>query len=127
MIRLLALLVLGVPATIWNATRIAWAVYRKAANADCVCAEVPRAWSRLMLRIAGVRVEIEAAHNIDPSDVRSRPCPAVRRNALEVGSLIGPVKFAGSLGRLRHSRLRHSLIGARAVATSVRNKCISTP
>ncbi len=65
MIRLLALLALGIPATIWYATRIAWAVYRSAPNRDCVCAEVPRAWSRLLLRIAGVRVEIEAAHNID--------------------------------------------------------------
>lgn len=64
MIRLLALLALGIPATIWYATRIVWAVYRNAANADCVCAEVPRTWSRLMLRIAGVRVEVEAAENI---------------------------------------------------------------
>jgi 1-acyl-sn-glycerol-3-phosphate acyltransferase len=67
LIRLLVLLVLGVPATIWYATRIAWAVYRKATNADCVCTEVPRTWSRLLLRIAGVRVEVEAAENIDPA------------------------------------------------------------
>ena len=65
MIRLLGLLAFGIPATIWYATWIAWAVYRNAANADRVCAEVPRAWSRLMLRIAGVCVEIEAAENID--------------------------------------------------------------
>ena len=65
MIRLLALVALGIPATIWYATRIAWAVYRKAENADRVCAEVPRTWSRLLLRIAGVRVEVEAAENID--------------------------------------------------------------
>ena len=61
------LLVLGVPATIWYATRIAWAVYRKPTNAACVCTEVPRTWSRLLLRIAGVRVEVEAAENIDPA------------------------------------------------------------
>ena len=67
MIRLLLLVALGVPATIWYATRIAWAVYRKAANADCVCAEVPRTWSLLLLRIAGVRVEVEAGENIDPA------------------------------------------------------------
>ena len=65
MIRFLALLVLGIPATIWYATRIAWAVSRHAANADRVCAEVPRAWSRFLLRVAGVRVEIEGAERID--------------------------------------------------------------
>jgi len=58
---------LGVPATIWYATRIAWAVYRKAENAACVCAEVPRTWARLLLRIGGVRVEVEAVENIDAS------------------------------------------------------------
>lgn len=65
MIRLIALLTLGIPTTIWYCMRIAWAVYRKAPDADCVCAEVPRAWARRMLRIAGVRVEVEAAENID--------------------------------------------------------------
>ncbi len=65
MIRLIALLTLGIPTTIWYSTRIAWAVYRNASDVDCVCAEVPRAWARLMLRIAGVRVEVEAAENID--------------------------------------------------------------
>ena len=65
MIRLIALLTLGIPTTIWYSLRIAWAVYRNAPNVDCVCAEVPRAWARRMLRIAGVRVEVEAAENID--------------------------------------------------------------
>lgn len=65
MIRLIALLTLGIPTTIWYSLRIAWAVYRDAPNVGCVCAEVPRAWARRMLRIAGVRVEVEAAENID--------------------------------------------------------------
>ena len=67
MIRFMAMVTLGVPATIWYATRIAWAVYRKADNAACVCAEVPRTWARLLLRVAGVSIEVEAADNIDPT------------------------------------------------------------
>ena len=63
----MAMVTLGVPATIWYATRIAWAVYRKADNAACVCAEVPRTWARLLLRVAGVSIEVEAAENIDPT------------------------------------------------------------
>jgi len=64
-IRFMAMVVLGIPATIWYASRIAWAVSRGSENADCVCAEVPRAWSRVLLRIAGVRVELEAEERID--------------------------------------------------------------
>jgi len=67
LIRFMAMVTLGVPATIWYATRIAWAVYRKADNAACVCAEVPRTWARLLLRVAGVSIEVEAADNIDPT------------------------------------------------------------
>jgi 1-acyl-sn-glycerol-3-phosphate acyltransferase len=67
LIRFMAMVTLGVPATIWYATRIAWAVYRKADNAACVCAEVPRTWARLLLRVAGVSIEVEAAENIDPT------------------------------------------------------------
>ena len=55
MIRFMAFVVLGIPATIWYVSRIAWAVSRGSENAACVCAEVPRAWSRVLLRIAGVR------------------------------------------------------------------------
>jgi 1-acyl-sn-glycerol-3-phosphate acyltransferase len=67
LIRFMAMVTLGVPATIWYATRIAWAVYRKADNAACVCAEVPRTWARLLLRVAGVSIEVEAAEDIDPT------------------------------------------------------------
>ena len=67
MIRFLVMVTFGVPATIWYATRIAWAVYRKADNAACVCAEVPRTWARLLLPIPGVRVEVGAAAYIRPA------------------------------------------------------------
>jgi 1-acyl-sn-glycerol-3-phosphate acyltransferase len=65
-IRFLMVLTAAVPGTIYYAIRIFWAVYRKGPNARCVCDYVPRAWSKMMLRAAGVRVVVENAEAIDP-------------------------------------------------------------
>lgn len=66
MIRFLLVIIAVVPATVYYAIRIGWGVYRGGDKAKCVCEYVPRAWSKLMLRVAGVRVELENAEMIDP-------------------------------------------------------------
>jgi len=65
-IRLLLMGVLVAPVTTWYVARILWAVYRNAPNQDCVCEWVPRKWARVLLRISGVRIEVENGGVIDP-------------------------------------------------------------
>jgi 1-acyl-sn-glycerol-3-phosphate acyltransferase len=65
-IRLLWVAIVAVPATIWHGTRILWAARRGGERRRCVCEEVARTWSRILLRAAGVRVELEGAEVIDP-------------------------------------------------------------
>jgi 1-acyl-sn-glycerol-3-phosphate acyltransferase len=64
-IRLLLVLIAVAPVTIYYAFRIAWGVGRGGEAAKCACDYVPRAWSRVMLRVAGVRIEVENAEMID--------------------------------------------------------------
>ena len=59
MIRFLLVIIAVVPATVYYAIRTGWGVYRGGDKAKCVCEYVPRAWSKFMLRVAGVRVELE--------------------------------------------------------------------
>ena len=59
MIRLLLVVFIAIPVTAWYAWEVIWAVFRKAPNLDCVCYHAPRKWSRLMLRVAGVKVVVE--------------------------------------------------------------------
>lgn len=59
MIRLLLVLLIAVPGTAWYAWEVVWAVLRNSPNMDCVCHHAPRKWSRLMLKVAGVRVVLE--------------------------------------------------------------------
>lgn len=66
MIRLLAVLLVIVPITIWHAARILWAMAWKSPRLPCVCADVPRSWSRTLLRVSGVRVVLENEEVIDP-------------------------------------------------------------
>ena len=66
MIRLLAVLLVIVPLTIWHAVRILWAMAWKSKRLPCVCADVPRSWSRFLLRVSGVRVVLENEDFIDP-------------------------------------------------------------
>jgi 1-acyl-sn-glycerol-3-phosphate acyltransferase len=66
-IRFLIVMFAAVPVTIWYACRIFWGVFIRKSQADCVCEYVPRAWSRAMLRIAGVRVTLENESVVDPA------------------------------------------------------------
>lgn len=66
MIRLLAVLLVIVPITIWHAVRILWAMAWKSPRLPCVCADVPRSWSRTLLKVSGVRVVLENEEVIDP-------------------------------------------------------------
>lgn len=66
MIRLLLVLIVIVPATIWHAVRILWAIATKSSRLPCVCEDVPRKWSGLILRVSGVKVILENEEVIDP-------------------------------------------------------------
>ncbi|MDZ7780259.1 MAG: lysophospholipid acyltransferase family protein [Gemmatimonadota bacterium] len=66
MIRLLAVLAVIAPLTIWHAARILWAMAWKSPRLPCVCEDVPRAWSGFLLRVTGVRVVVENEEAIDP-------------------------------------------------------------
>jgi len=66
MIRLLAVLIVVVPLTVWHAVRILWAMLWRSPRLPCVCEDVPRAWSNVLLKVTGVRVVLENAEVIDP-------------------------------------------------------------
>lgn len=66
MLRLLLVLVVIVPATIWYGVPMIWAAFRDSPKLGCICDEKPRGWARLLLRCAGVRVVLEDAETIDP-------------------------------------------------------------
>jgi 1-acyl-sn-glycerol-3-phosphate acyltransferase len=65
-IRLLAVLLVIAPLTLWHAARILWAMAWKSPRLPCVCENVPRAWSGFLLRLTGVRVVLENEEAIDP-------------------------------------------------------------
>jgi len=65
-IRLLAVLLVIAPLTLWHAVRILWAMAWKSPRLPCVCENVPRAWSGFLLRLTGVRVVLENEEAIDP-------------------------------------------------------------
>ena len=56
MIRLVLVTIVVIPATIWYAVRMVWAVGRKRPNAACVCDEAPRKWASVLLWWSGVDV-----------------------------------------------------------------------
>lgn len=66
MIRLLAVVLVVVPATIVYGARILWAAWRGVPRGTPLYEEIPRKWSALILRAAGVRVVLEGADVIDP-------------------------------------------------------------
>lgn len=66
MMGFLRVALVAIPATIWYATLILWPAFRRSAKLPCRCEEVPRAWSRLLLRVAGTRVVLENPERIDP-------------------------------------------------------------
>jgi 1-acyl-sn-glycerol-3-phosphate acyltransferase len=65
-LRLLAVALAIVPATLYHGMRMMWAVYRDSPRASCVCDDAPRRWARLLLRCSGTSVVLENAGAIDP-------------------------------------------------------------
>jgi len=65
-IRLLALLIVIVPATGWYAARIAWQAARGREGGDERCAQLARRWASIILRVAGAKVVLENEAAIDP-------------------------------------------------------------
>jgi 1-acyl-sn-glycerol-3-phosphate acyltransferase len=66
LIRLLAVLIVIVPATAWYAARIAWQTRRGRPGAVERCERLARRWAALILRAAGAKVVLENASVIDP-------------------------------------------------------------
>jgi 1-acyl-sn-glycerol-3-phosphate acyltransferase len=66
MIRLLVMLVVVAPITLWYVAIILWHVYRNTPEAPRIADEMPRRWAHLLLRCAGVRVVLENEAAIDP-------------------------------------------------------------
>lgn len=66
MIRLILMVIVIVPSTIWYGLRIAWATSRLGSNAPCVCEESLRNWARRLLRTSGVQVDLLNAETLDP-------------------------------------------------------------
>ncbi len=95
MIGFLRVALLGIPVTIWYASRIVWASWRRSAKLPSICDWVPRTWARILVRLAGVRVELENPERIDPH----RPQVLVSNHAswfdvlVLAGWIPGPYRF----------------------------------
>lgn len=68
MLRLLLVLLVIVPATVWYGLRMMWAAFRSDPNLSCICDACPRRWARILLRCAGVDVAFENLEIIDPNE-----------------------------------------------------------
>jgi 1-acyl-sn-glycerol-3-phosphate acyltransferase len=55
-----------VPATLWYGARVLWKAYRGAPASAEIFQVAPRRWSRLILRLAGVKIAFENEGVIDP-------------------------------------------------------------
>ncbi|MFQ5537427.1 MAG: lysophospholipid acyltransferase family protein [Gemmatimonadota bacterium] len=95
MIALLRVLVVIIPATIWYGAKIMWLARRRSPRLACLCEEIQRKWSRMVLRAAGVRVVIENPEVIDPD--RPQILVANHTSWFDVpalaGHLPGPYRF----------------------------------
>lgn len=65
MIRLLAVFIWIIPATIWFGGRMIWAVLVGASNTRCICRDGPRGWARQLLRISSAKIAFENLEVID--------------------------------------------------------------
>jgi 1-acyl-sn-glycerol-3-phosphate acyltransferase len=65
-LRLVLVVLVIVPGTLWYGLKVLWASYRQAPGYRKVCLEAPRTWSNLILRAAGARVELEGEEVLDP-------------------------------------------------------------
>lgn len=66
MIRLVVMLIVVAPVTLWYVAIILWHVYRNTPDAPRIADEKPRRWAQVLLRAAGVRVVLENEAAIDP-------------------------------------------------------------
>src|SRR5512134_1657474 len=66
MIRLIVMLIVVAPVTLWYVAIILWHVYRNTPEAPRIADEMPRRWAHALLRAAGVRVVLENEGAIDP-------------------------------------------------------------
>lgn len=66
MFRLIVILIVIVPVTVWHAGRAVWAAYRQVDDLLCVCDSAPRLWARFLLACAGTDVVLENADVVDP-------------------------------------------------------------
>ncbi|MEQ1857671.1 MAG: lysophospholipid acyltransferase family protein, partial [Longimicrobiales bacterium] len=64
-IRLLIMLVVVAPVTLWYVVIILWHIYRNTPEAPRIADEMPRRWAALLLRASGVRVVVENEGAID--------------------------------------------------------------
>lgn len=60
------MLIVVVPLTIWYGTELMWLAWRKSPKLLWRREEIPRAWSRTLLRTVGTKVVLENAEVIDP-------------------------------------------------------------
>lgn len=65
MIRLFAVFIWIIPATIWFGGRMIWAVLSGARNKRCICREGPRGWARQLLWISSAKIRFENLEVID--------------------------------------------------------------
>jgi 1-acyl-sn-glycerol-3-phosphate acyltransferase len=65
MFRLVLVVLVVVPATLWYGLRVLWHAYRGTPPGAEIFREAPRRWSRLILRVSGVKVAFENASVID--------------------------------------------------------------
>lgn len=65
MIRLFAVFIWIIPATIWFGGRMIWAVLTGARNKRCICREGPRGWARQLLWISSAKIRFENLEVID--------------------------------------------------------------
>ncbi len=66
MLRLIFVILVIIPATLWHGARMIWAVLRKSPKASCVCVDAPRSWARIILRASASDVVFEKLEVIDP-------------------------------------------------------------
>jgi len=79
----------AVPATVWYGGRILWAALWKSDALPCRCDQLPRKWARVILKVAGTRVEVENPERVDPD--RAQILVANHASYFDVLALLGYV------------------------------------
>lgn len=66
MIRFLMVVIAIIPATIWYGTWVIWASYRDSSKSRALREEIPKKWSRIIMKYAGAKVVLYNERVIDP-------------------------------------------------------------